>query len=59
MIDCYRDPSVMHFVAISAMDAWHNLKKGKVVAAARNVLDRRNLTSLRAVWKDRQWVEKV
>jgi len=49
----------MHFVAISAMDAWHNLKKGKVVAAARNVLDRRNLTSLRAVWKDRQWVEKV
>jgi MoaA/NifB/PqqE/SkfB family radical SAM enzyme len=59
MIDCYRDPSVMHFVAISAMEAWHNLKKGKVVAAARNVLDRRNLTSLRAVWKDRQWVGKV
>lgn len=59
MIDCYRDPSVMHFVAISAMDAWHNLKKGRVLAAAKNILDRRNLTSLRAVWKDLQWVGKV
>jgi hypothetical protein len=59
MIDCYRDPSVLHFVAISAMDAWQNLKKGRVLAAAKNVLDRRNLTSLRAVWKDLQWVGKV
>jgi hypothetical protein len=49
----------MHFVAISAMDAWHNLKKGRVLAAAKNILDRRNLTSLRAVWKDLQWVGKV
>src|SRR5438874_13586333 len=40
MIDCYRDPSVLQFVAISASDAWQNLKKGKVVAAARNVFDR-------------------
>ncbi len=59
MIDCYRDPSVMHFAAISAMDAWHNLKKGRLAAAAKHILDRRNLTSLRAVWKDRQWVRKV
>ena len=29
MIDCYRDPSVMQFVAISASDAYQNLKKGK------------------------------
>src|SRR6266496_761303 len=56
MIDCYRDPSVLQFVAISASDAWNNLKKGKVLAAARNVLDRRNLTSLKAVWEDRRWI---
>src|SRR5438876_3510043 len=45
MIDCYRDPSVLQFVAISASDAWHNLKEGRLAAAARNILDRRHLTS--------------
>ena len=59
MIDCYRDPSVLQFAAISAMDAWQNLKQGRLAAAAHHLLDRRNLTSLLAVWKDRQWVRKV
>lgn len=59
MIDCYRDPSVLQFVAISASDAWNNLKKGRVGAAARNVFDSRNLTSLKAVWDDRKWIGKV
>ena len=26
MIDCYRDPSVLQFVAVSAGDAYRNLK---------------------------------
>lgn len=59
MIDCYRDPSVLQFVAISASDAWHNLRKGRWGAAARNIFDRRNLTSLKAVWEDRQWIGRV
>lgn len=59
MIDCYRDPSVLQFVAISASDAYQNLKKGRLAAAARNIFDRRNLTSLRAVWEDRKWIGKV
>jgi MoaA/NifB/PqqE/SkfB family radical SAM enzyme len=59
MIDCYRDPSVLQFVAISASDAYHNLKKGKLGAAAKNIFDRRNLISLRAVWDDRKWIGKV
>jgi len=59
MIDCYRDPSVLQFVAISASDAYNNLKKGKVVAAARNLFDSRNLTSLKAVWDERKWIGKV
>jgi len=59
MIDCYRDPSVLQFVAISASDAWNNIKKGKVLAAAKNVFDSRNLTSLKAVWDDRKWIGKV
>jgi len=59
MIDCYRDASVLQFAAISAMDAWGHLKAGRLGAAARNILDSRNWTSLQAVWKDRQWVRKV
>jgi MoaA/NifB/PqqE/SkfB family radical SAM enzyme len=59
MIDCYRDPSVLQFVAISASDAWRNLKKGRLGAMAGNIFDRRNLTSLKAVWEDRKWIGKV
>jgi MoaA/NifB/PqqE/SkfB family radical SAM enzyme len=59
MIDCYRDPSVLQFIAINASDAWKNLKRGNVLGAARNVFDARNLTSLKAVWDDRQWIGKV
>ena len=59
MIDCYRDPSVLQFVAVSASDAWNNLKQGRLGAAARNLCDRRNLTSLKAVWEGRKWMGKV
>ncbi len=59
MIDCYRDPSILQFVAISASDAWQSLKKGNVVKAAKHVFDSRNVTSIKAVWEDRQWIGKV
>ncbi|HSH92590.1 MAG TPA: hypothetical protein VK968_00420, partial [Roseimicrobium sp.] len=59
MIDCYRDPSILQHVAISTSDAWQNLKKGKIGAAAKNVFDSRNITSLKAVWEDRKWIGKV
>jgi MoaA/NifB/PqqE/SkfB family radical SAM enzyme len=59
MIDCYRDPSVLQFVAINASDAWNNLRKGRLLSAARNVFDSRNLISLRAVWDERKWIGKV
>lgn len=59
MIDCYRDPSVLQFVAISASDAWNDLKRGRLASAARHVFDSRNLTSLKAVWEDRKWIGRV
>src|SRR5436189_3636198 len=37
MIDCYRDPSVLQFVAINASDAWNALRQGKVGKAAKHV----------------------
>ncbi len=59
MIDCYRDPSVLQFVAINASDAWQNLKRGRFIKAAKHVCDSRNLTSLKAVWEDRKWIGRV
>lgn len=59
MIDCYRDPSVLQFVAISAGEAYTNLKRGRLIAAARKLLDRRIFTSLKAVWEDRKWIGDV
>jgi MoaA/NifB/PqqE/SkfB family radical SAM enzyme len=55
MIDCYRDPSVMQFIAVNASDAWQHLKRGNLIGAARRVCDPRNLMSLRAVWENRHW----
>ena len=34
-------------------------KKGKLTAAGKNIFDRRNLISLKAVWEDRKWIRKV
>ena len=59
MIDCYRDPSVLQFIAVSASDAYQNFRKGNLRAAAKSIFDRRNLTSLRAVWEDRKWIGQV
>lgn len=59
MIDCYRDPSVIQFVAISASDAWHSLRRGQVLKAAKHIFDGRNLTSLKAVWENRKWIGGV
>jgi hypothetical protein len=59
MIDCYRDPSVLQFVAISASDAWQAAKRGRLLKAAKHVFDPRNLTSIRAVWEDRKWIGGV
>ena len=59
MIDCYRDPSVLQHIAISTSDSWQALKRGRLLQAARHVLDRRNLDSLRAVAEDFKWVIKV
>lgn len=59
MIDCYRDSSVLQFVAISTHDAYQHLKQGKPLKAAKDILNSRNLISIRAVWEDRKWIGKT
>jgi len=59
MIDCYRDPSVLQWAAISASDAWQDLKHGRLGSAAGHIFDTRNVESLRALWAERRWIAKV
>lgn len=59
MIDCYRDPSVLQFIGVNTSEAWQNLKRGRIRAASKNIFDRRNLISLKAVWENRKWVGDV
>lgn len=56
MIDCYRDPSVLHHAAISVHDAWQDLRRGHPFSALCHLFDRRNLASLKAVWDERKWI---
>ena len=59
MIDCYRDPSIMQFLAVNMSDCYHNVKKGRLIAAAKNVFDSRNITSIKAIWSQRKWISEV
>lgn len=59
MIDCYRDPSVLQYIAVSLSDAWHELRRGHPLRAARHFLDSRNLSSLRAIGEDWRFIREV
>lgn len=59
MIDCYRDPSVMQSIAVNLSDAYHHARRGRLIAAAGDVFNRRNLTSLKAIWEERKWIREV
>jgi hypothetical protein len=38
---------------------WTPQRSAALRAAARNLFGKRNLASLKAVWDDRQWIDKV
>jgi hypothetical protein len=59
MIDCYRDPSVLQNLAVNLSQAWHAAGSGRLLKAAGHLLDRRNLSSLGAIWEERKWIGKV
>ena len=56
MIDCYRDPSVLQFVAVNLSDAYHDLRQGNLRGVLGHLCDSRNFDSLRAVWESRRWI---
>lgn len=56
MIDCYRDSSVMHHVGLSVHDAYQALRSGKPGEAAKALIRRGNLGSIRAVLEETPWL---
>jgi len=46
--ECFREPSVMQFVAISISDAFHYIKSGRILKASRSLFNINNVISLKA-----------
>jgi hypothetical protein len=52
MTDCYRDDSVMQHIAVAVSDGMRAAAKGHMGEALRHWTDRRNATSLGAVFEE-------
>jgi len=52
MIDCYRDPSVMQYCAVSLADSLKALRHGHPVKAFRHIFNRNNYLSVRSVMEE-------
>jgi MoaA/NifB/PqqE/SkfB family radical SAM enzyme len=59
MIDCYRDPSVIHHIGISIADATQELKQLRPIAAAKKLFTKENLESIGAAIEGLKWIAKV
>ncbi|MFQ5688425.1 MAG: radical SAM protein [Candidatus Scalindua sp.] len=46
--ECYREPSLMQFVAISISDAFHHFSRGKLIKASHSLFNINNVISLKA-----------
>jgi MoaA/NifB/PqqE/SkfB family radical SAM enzyme len=56
MIDCYRDSSVMHHIGLSVHDTYQALRSGELGEAAKALMRRGNLGSIRAVLEGVPWL---
>lgn len=59
MIDCYRDPSVMQFIAVSITDAFQAIKRMRLLDACHAILRSKNMLALRAVVEQAKWISKI
>ena len=46
--ECYREPSLMQFVAISISDSFHHFKNGRIIEASKSLFNTNNIISLKA-----------
>jgi MoaA/NifB/PqqE/SkfB family radical SAM enzyme len=57
-IDCYRDPSVFQYLAVSVADALVNLRRGRWLPALGTLLHPYNFLSLAALMEGRHWLRR-
>lgn len=56
IIDCYRDPSVYQFVAVSLADSLAAWRQGEVVRGVKTLFNLQNLLSLHSLMEGRHWM---
>uniref|UniRef100_A0A7V6DNF3 Radical SAM protein n=1 Tax=Desulfobacca acetoxidans TaxID=60893 RepID=A0A7V6DNF3_9BACT len=56
-IDCYRDPSVFQYVAVSLADTLSAWSRGELLQGFRSLFNPANLLSLAALLEGRHWVQ--
>jgi MoaA/NifB/PqqE/SkfB family radical SAM enzyme len=56
-VDCYRDPSVLQYAAVSLADTLNAWRRGDLVQGFRSLLNRNNVLSLAALREGLQWVQ--
>jgi MoaA/NifB/PqqE/SkfB family radical SAM enzyme len=59
MIDCYRDASVMQYIGLSIHDAYRSFRSARFGNAAKALLRRSNIGSVRAVFEEFEWILKI
>ena len=56
-IDCYRDPSVFQYVAVSLADTRTAWRQGQVIRGFRSLLNPQNFLSLLSLMEGRHWLQ--
>ena len=56
-IDCYRDPSVFQYSAVSLADTLSAWRQGKVIRGFKSLLNPQNFLSLRSLMEGRHWLQ--
>lgn len=59
MIDCYRDASVLQYIAVSLTDAYQAMKARNLKGVYRSLVTKKNLLCLQAVMEQLRWITKV
>lgn len=58
MIDCYRDPSILQFIAVNMSDIYHGLKSFNMSSVLKKTFDKRNVTSIASVLEGQSWIRE-
>ena len=58
MIDCYRDPSILQFIAVNMSDIYHGLKSFNMSSVLKKTFDKCNVTSIASVLEGQSWIRE-